>query len=64
MAMDETQDKQKDLKQLVDVASILFDRNQEVQNKCDDQNNTLNMTMQELQRVSEELMQVQVSKLG
>ena len=56
MAMDEIQDKQKDLKQIVDVAGILYERSTELQSKCDEQNLILNQTANELQRTSDELM--------
>ena len=46
--MEEIQDKQKDLKQLVDVASLLYDRSAELQSKADDQSNNMQQTFAEL----------------
>ena len=61
MAMEEIQEKQKDLKQMVDVATLLFERSAELQSKSDDMSNTLQHNFAELTKVSEELYQLRVS---
>ena len=39
LAMEEIQEKEKDLKQLVQTAQFLYERSQEFNNKCEEQSN-------------------------
>ena len=61
LAMEEIQDKQKDMKQLVDVSSIFFERNNDLQLKVDEQSNQIQEFMMEIQKTQDELLQLRVS---
>lgn len=58
MAMEEIQDKQKDMKQLVDIAQTLYERSQELAGKNDEHYTQLQTNLIEMTKMSDELMQI------
>ena len=57
LAMEEIQEKEKDLKQLVETAQFLFERSEEMTFKCEEQSDRITMLNEEQARVVDSLNQ-------